>query len=140
MPGTVDVVSLGSQIRHYREGLGLTLEALSERSDVEVGTINALENRGSNRSQFASQLANALGLSLEELLDESVDYLDRLRKRPMRLLQAAEPTPVWRDSSWPFTSFSRGDLATLSAEEHASIEGFVQGLLAARKRQAGGGM
>lgn len=47
--------------------MGWTLEQLSERSGVEVGTINALENRDSKRSQFASALAKAYGITTEAL-------------------------------------------------------------------------
>lgn len=73
--------SLGDRIRHYRLGLGLTLEVLSDRSGVEVGTINALEKRGSTRSKYAKQIAEGLGLTLDQLLDESTDYLEILRRR-----------------------------------------------------------
>lgn len=69
------MATLGERIRHYREGLGLTLEALSEKSTVDVGTISALENRKSRRSQFAPQIAQALGLTVEQLLDETRDFL-----------------------------------------------------------------
>lgn len=67
-------MSLGSQVRKYRLQLGLTLEELEKRSGVARGTISALENRGSNKSEYARQLATALGLSLEQLADESKDW------------------------------------------------------------------
>lgn len=67
-------MTLGAQIRKYRDKLGWKLETLSFKSGVEVGTISALENRNSKRSQFAPALAAAFGLSLEQLLDESVEY------------------------------------------------------------------
>lgn len=60
-------MALGKNIRRYRESLGLTLEHLSERSGVDVGTISALENRDSKRSQFATAIARALGMSTEQL-------------------------------------------------------------------------
>lgn len=63
-------MALGARIKHYRDQAGLTLEELSERSGVEVGTISALENRDSTRSKFALPLAAALGLTLEQLLDD----------------------------------------------------------------------
>ena len=66
-------MALGTRIRYYREKAGLTLEQLSERSGVEVGTISALENRDSSRSKFATPIARGLGMSLEMLEDESHD-------------------------------------------------------------------
>ena len=66
-------MALGTRIRHYREKAGLTLEQLSERSGVEVGTISALENRDSSRSKFATLIARGLGMSVEMLEDESRD-------------------------------------------------------------------
>lgn len=67
-------MALGKQIRHYRAALGLTLEQLEARTGVGVGTIAALEGRDSERSKYASRLAAGLGLTLEQLLDESAQY------------------------------------------------------------------
>ncbi|THJ30965.1 helix-turn-helix transcriptional regulator [Lampropedia aestuarii] len=67
-------MSLGSQIKHYREKMGWTYEQLSEKSGVEKGTLNAMEKRGSQASKFASEIAKAFGLTVEMLIDESVDY------------------------------------------------------------------
>lgn len=67
-------MALGKQVRKYRERAGWKLETLSFKSGVEVGTISALENRDSSRSKFAPQLAKAFDLTLEQLLDEGVDY------------------------------------------------------------------
>lgn len=66
-------MALGNRIRYYREKAGLTLEQLSERSGVDVGTISALENRDSSRSKFASPIARGLGMTVEMLEDESQD-------------------------------------------------------------------
>jgi transcriptional regulator with XRE-family HTH domain len=54
-------MALGKQIRHHRTKKGWTLEKLSAESGVDVGTINALENRDSGRSKYAPELARALG-------------------------------------------------------------------------------
>lgn len=67
-------MSLGKQIRIHRQAQGLTLEQLSELSGVDVGTISALENRGSKRSQYASKLAKGLGMTLEALEATPVNY------------------------------------------------------------------
>lgn len=66
-------MALGARIRHYREKSGLTLDQLSERSGVDVGTISALENRDSSRSKFASAIAAAFGMSMEMLEDPARD-------------------------------------------------------------------
>lgn len=79
-------MALGNRIRYYREKAGLTLEQLSERSGVEVGTISALENRDSSRSKFATPIARGLGMNVEMLEDESCD-LD------VAALMAAPPQP-----------------------------------------------
>ena len=51
--------------------MGFTLAQLSEMSGVDVGTISALEIRDSSRSKYFSPLAKAMGLSVEQLEDES---------------------------------------------------------------------
>lgn len=66
-------MALGNRIRYYREKAGLTLEQLSDRSGVDVGTISALENRDSSRSKFASPIARGLGMTVEMLEDETQD-------------------------------------------------------------------
>jgi len=67
-------MALGKQIKKYRQARGWTLEQLEEASGVPTGTINALENRDSKRSNYAQALAQALGLGLSELLDESTHH------------------------------------------------------------------
>ncbi|WP_313571977.1 XRE family transcriptional regulator [Comamonas terrigena] len=67
-------MALGARIRYYREKAGITLEQLSERSGVDIGTISALENRDSSRSKYATAIANGLGMSLEMLEKEGADF------------------------------------------------------------------
>lgn len=43
------------------------MEDLSSRSGVDVGTINAIEKRDSRRTQYASAIARAFGVTVEEL-------------------------------------------------------------------------
>ena len=62
-------MALGARVRHLRQAQGLTLEQLSARSDVDVGTISALELRDSQRSKYAAALARGLGVPLDALLD-----------------------------------------------------------------------
>lgn len=66
-------MAMGKNIRQQRKARGWTLEDLSARSGVDVGTISALENRDSERSKYAPMLARALGLSVEVLNGEHTD-------------------------------------------------------------------
>lgn len=85
-------MAFGHQIKKYRKGLGLTLEELSERSGVEVGTISAAENRDSTRMEVASAvaIANALGLTVELLDDAHTDYLPMLLGSSTGMLHAVD--------------------------------------------------
>lgn len=76
LPGAEPTTTLGKQIRFYRNKLDMTLEQLSELSGVDVGTINALENRGSVRSKYATDIARALGITVEQLEQGSKDWLE----------------------------------------------------------------
>ena len=58
---------LGLKFRARRLALGRTLDKLSEAAGVDVGTISALETRDSERSKYFPQLAEALGVTMEEL-------------------------------------------------------------------------
>jgi phage repressor protein C with HTH and peptisase S24 domain len=71
----VQPMGLGKTIREVRQALGWTLEKLEEESGVAVGTISALENRDSSRSQYFPQLAKAMGLTMEQLAHPNlIDY------------------------------------------------------------------
>ena len=61
-------MATGSNIRTLRNLAGLTLEQLSVLSGVEVGTISALENRDSARSKYFTAIAQAFGISTDDLL------------------------------------------------------------------------
>jgi transcriptional regulator with XRE-family HTH domain len=77
-------MAIGKQIKHYREKAGWRLKELSARSDVDVGTISALEIRDSSRSEFFQQIAQAFGLTLEQLADETADHdLSHLKTPPV---------------------------------------------------------
>lgn len=65
-------MALGANIRKLRTSLGLRLEDVSLASGVDVGTISALENRDSARSKYASDIAHALGTTVEELSGRDV--------------------------------------------------------------------
>ncbi len=67
-------MSTGSQIKKYRKKLRWTLDRLSEASGVDGGTISALENRNSKRSEKFGAIAKAFGLTIEQLCDENTDH------------------------------------------------------------------
>ncbi|MVT36801.1 helix-turn-helix domain-containing protein [Acidovorax citrulli] len=93
-------MALGARIRYYRNKAGLTLDQLSELSGVEMGTISALEVRDSTRSAYARKIASALGLTVDQLEDESADHdVGPVKAAPVR---AAEPDPLSRIAGrWP---------------------------------------
>jgi transcriptional regulator with XRE-family HTH domain len=87
-------MALGKQIRMYRAKLGLTLEALAAKceGEIEVGTISALEVRDSQRSKYAAPIARALGLTVEQLLDETRDWITH--PAPAYSLTVPAPPPI----------------------------------------------
>ena len=66
-------MSLGKQIKKYRQHLDWTLEKLEEESGVPKGTISALEVRDSDRSKYAPEIARAFGVSVDQLMNENID-------------------------------------------------------------------
>ena len=135
-------MNLGEKIKHYREGLGWTLERLSELSEVEKGTISALEVRKSKRSEFAGKIASAFGLSVNQLLGDQ-DFIRELQagKRPIEIEsnhatpvrayagnrvwvigngQGGLPDRIWTDGDYPVgTSDKYAEVAT--DDQHAFI-------------------
>ena len=86
-------MALGALIKIFRTQAGLTLEQLSERSGVDVGTISALENRDSTRSKYAKDLARGLNVPLENLLGGADDHLFKVRE-PLANYHAREAQNV----------------------------------------------
>lgn len=86
-------MALGKQIKKQRTARGWTLEHLSDASGVDVGTISALEVRDSARSKYASAIAAAFGLAVEQLEREEVIYQtasDNINTPPM----VSEPSVI----------------------------------------------
>lgn len=99
------LMALGNNIRFHRERLKWTLEKLSERSGVDVGTISALEIRNSGRSKYAAQICAALGFTVEQLSDETFDWEG---------FQAA--------AAWPFSLVDERKFRALSKEDRDRVE------------------
>lgn len=136
-------MSLGKQIKKYRLAHGWTLEELSERSDVEVGTISALEVRDSKRSEKAPAIAKALGLSLEQLLDENTDWTsvalvraisaDVADRENMPPKVTEPPSKLATIPYWPFSFTQEKFRSLLNRKDIKSIDDYINGLLTARE-------
>lgn len=113
----VTLMTLGTRIRFYREKVTWTLEQLSEKSGVDVGTISALENRESTKSKYAGQIAAAFGLTVDQLIDPSRDWLDAAHlKRALREVATArwqDPQPTWPFSDDLYAAVNGSDPARL---------------------------
>lgn len=77
-------MAIGKQIRKYRDQLGWTLQKLSTESDVDIGTISALEHRDSDRSKYFPAIAKAFGFTVEELADESKTHIPKPADRTLQ--------------------------------------------------------
>lgn len=145
-------MSLGKQIKKYRLAHGWKLEDLSDRCGVEVGTISALEVRDSKRSEKAPAIAKALGLSLEQLLDEDTDWSAAalaLATSAYSTQRDASPPKVMEPQSnlvsipyWPFTFTQEKFRRLLNHKDIKSIDDYIKGLLTARDndhRKSGNG-
>lgn len=133
-------MTMGTKIRRLRLERKWTLEQLADRSGVDVGTISALELRASRRSQFASSLAAALGVSVEALLagdsaitsGESSATSTQPHALPAVLRQ---PSPAY-GTPWPFPSVSPSDYFALPARDQAEILGYVMAVMARKRKVA----
>jgi transcriptional regulator with XRE-family HTH domain len=85
-------MATGQRIKHYRLKAGWTLADLSQASGVDVGTISALEIRDSKRSQFFSAIAQAFGLTVEQLGDDKHDY--EIRVADLKTLGTLQLSPL----------------------------------------------
>lgn len=100
------VMGYGKQIRKYRTQAGLTLAELSQLADVDIGTISALEQRDSSRSQYFPQLAAALGLAFEQFVNPDFEGRIVATRHPqtgrvLRVRLAGPPTAAREDDAGP---------------------------------------
>lgn len=157
-------MALGKQIRRYREQMEWTLETLSEKSGVDVGTISAMENRDSQRSKYANALAKALGLTLDQLLDESNAYTPCFTKHevgqtakplggemltPDMVLELVRNALLGKpgvdamlhhiDHAWPFKNITRDQWLDLTDEQRTAIETVAASMVSTHHSAGGGG-
>lgn len=144
-------MSIGDQIRKYREASGLKQVVLEELSGVSGGTISALEKRGSMTSRYLPQLAKAFGLTVDQLMDEHTDYSDHvrayvareleLRRNPgpaSRAVQQQTPGPWARPAGgyWPFSVSRERVMAALLPEDIARADAYLLALVETRELEA----
>lgn len=75
-------MALGRQVRKYREKSGMSMTELANRvsdlagHNVEMATIRVMEMRDSKSSKYTKYFAQIFGLTIEQLMDETRDYVD----------------------------------------------------------------
>jgi transcriptional regulator with XRE-family HTH domain len=119
-------MALGTNLRAARLAASLTLEELSDRSGVDIGTISALEMRDSLRSKYATALARALDLTVEQL---------EAGLLPARV-QRVEEAPARYGPPWPLPGITPQQWNALSDSERSEVIGFVKGLLRSKRHAA----
>lgn len=124
-------MATGIRIRHYRKKLGWKLKDLAEASGVDVGTISALESRDSSRSEFFQKIAQAYGLTVEQLNDVSQDYpvVDTRKQRDQwgssPIIQPSTAQESFLTFVWPFKDVLPGHWALLDEAEKANFENLI---------------
>ncbi len=87
---SLDLVVLGQTIRSLRLGREWSLAQLGEESGVSKAYLSDLENgsAGKPNIQYVYAVANALGVTLDELLGDAKPKVHRREKRPTKELPA----------------------------------------------------
>ena len=71
---SIDLIKLGHTVRFLRQGKGWTLNDLADKSGVSKAYISDLENgvAGKPNIQYVFSIASALGVTLDQLLNDAV--------------------------------------------------------------------
>lgn len=119
-------MALGKQIKLHREHRGWTLLQLSDASNVDVGTISALELRDSSRSKYFPALAKAFGLTLEQLADETrLLTPDAIDPVPTGALWAKEPQPPYLGPAISHDKWTAEAIAIMKSLDPDQRQGMV---------------
>ena len=144
-------MSIGDQIKKYRNAANLKQVELADLSEVKNGTISAMENRGSKKSEHLAQLASCFGLTVDQLMDEATDYSDHVRAfvarsleerrnphqaRPMVQDIRAKTWPVPSGGYWPFSVAPDRVRAALLPADIQRVEAYLLSLVEAREEEA----
>jgi len=71
------MMAIGKNIKFHRKiRLNWTLADLENKSGVDGGTISALENRDSSKSDYFERIAHGLGLTMEQLLISPENWVE----------------------------------------------------------------
>lgn len=92
-------MGLGMKIRALREHLGWSQAHLGDQAGVTQATLSALEKRDSSRSVYFVPLARALGVTLEDLRDLTIDELKAqlaMGSRTTLQVETTEPIELYR--------------------------------------------
>ena len=79
----LDLVKIGQRIRFLRQGKGWSLSDLMEHSGVSKAYISDLENASAGKPnvQYIYSIATALGVTLDELLEDATPKGKQRRRR-----------------------------------------------------------
>ena len=70
--------------KNRRNDLGMTFEALSQRSEVPVSTLKAIFKKGSQHATFSNVASIALALGMEIKLENEVDSYELLHQQAVK--------------------------------------------------------
>jgi transcriptional regulator with XRE-family HTH domain len=127
-------MSIGSQIKLYRNKLNLKYRELGDACNMDGKTISALEKRDSNRSDFFPAIAAAFGLTVEQLADESKVYDVRLVDKTQQMVTPIDANrPV---GLWPFKKVTPAQYDLLEDDDRVAVENHILLFLQARASPA----
>lgn len=87
-------MALGANIKRFRENRKWDQATLSEKAQVAIGTISALEVRDSDRSKYTAQIAAGLGVTMEQL-NSGVDPLEtKAEGKTAKTAKTPQPEPL----------------------------------------------
>ena len=123
-------MSIGSQIKLYRNKLNLKYRELGDACGMDGKTISALEKRQSNRSDFFPAIAAAFGLTIEQLADESKVYDVRLVDKTRQAVISIDANRLV--GPWPFKRVTPSEYDLLEDADRVAIESHILLFLQAR--------
>ena len=87
----IDLKRLGENVRFRRQGKGWALNDLAEKSGIGKAYISDLENgvAGKPNIQYVFAIASALGVTLDELLDDAAPKQIRFSQEETKLRSSA---------------------------------------------------
>ena len=84
-------MALGANVKKFRDNRNWDQATLSDKSEVAVGTISALEVRDSARSQYTAKIAAAFGVTMEELISGDDPITRKTESKPSKTSKGPQP-------------------------------------------------